>query len=159
MPDRSCVVSCACVLSSAAKGLGVNLVVLVMLRTPGKKLSTSSVCRCSREQRRALKMLADAPTGVSEEVLVVAYGFSAEMLSGLVLAALARVVSETRTVRRGFDQGRALPHHGRRQACARRVGRSLIRPGQGARDEGAGPWSQCHRQSARHWPGERIPGP
>ena len=92
----------ACVLSSAAKGLGVNLVVLVMLRTPGKKLSTSSVCRCSREQRRALKMLADAPTGVSEEVLVVAYGFSAEMLSGLVLAALARVVSETRTVRRGF---------------------------------------------------------
>ena len=31
-----------------------------------------------------------------------AYGFSAEMLSGLVLAALARVVSETRTVRRGF---------------------------------------------------------
>jgi len=47
-------------------------------------------------------MLADAPTGVSEEVLVVAYGFSAEMLAGLVLAALARVVTETRTVRRGF---------------------------------------------------------
>ena len=78
------------------------MVVLVMLRTPGKKLSTSSVCRCSREQRRALKMLADAPTGVSEEVLVVAYGFSAEMLAGLVLTALARVVTETRTVRRGF---------------------------------------------------------
>jgi hypothetical protein len=47
-------------------------------------------------------MLADAPTGVSEEVLVVAYGFSAEMLAGLVLTALARVVTETRTVRRGF---------------------------------------------------------
>ena len=78
------------------------MVVPVMLRVLDKKPSTSSVWRCSREQRRALKMLADAPTGVSEEVLVVAYGFSAEMLAGLVLAALARVVTETRTVRRGF---------------------------------------------------------
>ena len=42
------------------------------------------------------------PAQYQRVVLVVAYGFSAEMLSGLVLAALARVVSETRTVRRGF---------------------------------------------------------
>ena len=57
--------------------------------------------RLSREQRRALKMLAAAPGGVSEEVLVVAHGFSAEILAGLVLTALAAVVTETRTVRRG----------------------------------------------------------
>jgi hypothetical protein len=52
--------------------------------------------RLSREQRRALKVLADAPRGVNEEVLVVAHGFSAEMVSGLVLAGLATVVTETR---------------------------------------------------------------
>ena len=77
------------------------MVVLVMLRTPGKKLSTSSVCRCSREQRRALKMLADAPRGVSEEMLVVVHGFSAEMLAGVVLAGLANVVTETKSAPRG----------------------------------------------------------
>jgi hypothetical protein len=58
--------------------------------------------RLSREQRRALKMLADAPRGVSEEVLVIAHGFSAEMLAGLVLAGLATVVTETKTVHRGL---------------------------------------------------------
>jgi len=36
-------------------------------------------------------MLADAPRDVNEEVLVVAHGFSAEMLAGLVLAGLATV--------------------------------------------------------------------
>jgi hypothetical protein len=56
--------------------------------------------RLSREQRRALKMLADAPRGVSEEVLVIAHGFSAETLGGLVLAGLATVVTETKTVLR-----------------------------------------------------------
>jgi hypothetical protein len=45
-----------------------------------------------------LKTLADASGGVSEELLVVAHGFAAEMLAGL---ALATVVTETRTVRRG----------------------------------------------------------
>ena len=44
--------------------------------------------RLSREQRRALKMLADAPRGVSEEVLVIAHGFSVETLTGLVRANL-----------------------------------------------------------------------
>jgi hypothetical protein len=55
-----------------------------------------------REQRRALKMLADAPRGVSEEVLVIAHGFSAETVGGLVLAGLATVVTETKTVLRGL---------------------------------------------------------
>jgi hypothetical protein len=58
--------------------------------------------RLSREQRRALKMLADAPRGVSEEVLVIAHGFSAETVGGLVLAGLATVVTETKTVLRGL---------------------------------------------------------
>jgi len=58
--------------------------------------------RLSREQRRALKMLADAPRGISEEVLVVAHGFSAEMLAGLVLAGLAAAVAETKNVHRGL---------------------------------------------------------
>ncbi len=58
--------------------------------------------RLSREQRRALKMLADAPRGVSEEVLVIAHGFSVETLGGLVLAGLATVVTETKTVLRGL---------------------------------------------------------
>jgi hypothetical protein len=56
--------------------------------------------RLSREQRRALKMLAHAPRGVTEEVLVIAHGFSAETLGGLVLAGLATVVTETKTVLR-----------------------------------------------------------
>jgi hypothetical protein len=58
--------------------------------------------RLSREQRRSLKMLADAPRGVSEEVLVIAHGFSAETLGGLVLAGLATVATETKTVLRGL---------------------------------------------------------
>jgi hypothetical protein len=56
--------------------------------------------RLSREQRRALKMLADAPRGVSEEVLVIAHGFSVETLTGLVRANLAIVVTESKTVLR-----------------------------------------------------------
>ena len=39
----------------------------------------------SRERRRALKVLADAPRGISEEVLVVGRGFSADMIADLVL--------------------------------------------------------------------------
>jgi hypothetical protein len=34
------------------------------------------------------------PRAVSEEVLVVAHGFSAQMIAGLVLAGLATVVTE-----------------------------------------------------------------
>jgi hypothetical protein len=58
--------------------------------------------RFSREQRRAFKRLADAPRGVNEEVLVVAHGFSAELLAGLVLAGLATVVTETKRADRGL---------------------------------------------------------
>ncbi len=54
-----------------------------------------------RERRRALKMLADAPRGVSEEMLVVVHGFSAAMLAGLVLAGFATVVTETKSAPRG----------------------------------------------------------
>ena len=57
--------------------------------------------RLSRQQRRVLKMLADAPRGVSGKVLVVAHGFSADMLAGLVWGGLATMATETRTVRRG----------------------------------------------------------
>lgn len=57
--------------------------------------------RLSREQRRALEKLADASGGISEEVLIVAHGFSADMLDGLVLAGLATVVTATRK-HRGF---------------------------------------------------------
>ncbi len=39
--------------------------------------------------------------GLSEEVLVVAHGVSAEMLAGLVLAGLATVVTETKSAPRG----------------------------------------------------------
>jgi hypothetical protein len=56
----------------------------------------------SREQRRALKMLADAPRGISEEVLVVVHGFSAQMVAGLVRAGLATVVTETKSAPRGL---------------------------------------------------------
>jgi hypothetical protein len=46
-------------------------------------------------------MLTDAPRGFSEEMLVVAHGFSAEMAAGLVLAGLATVVTETKSAPRG----------------------------------------------------------
>jgi hypothetical protein len=67
--------------------------------------------RSGRERRRVLKMLADAPRGLSEEVLVVAHGFSAEMLAGLVFDGLATVVTETRKGRNDNkkDRGRASP--------------------------------------------------
>ena len=68
-----------------------------MIRTRRKR-PTSSALRFSREQRRTLQVLADAPRGISEEVLVVAHGFLAEMLDGLVLAGFATVAAETRTV-------------------------------------------------------------
>ena len=57
--------------------------------------------RLSRQQRHILKMLADASRGVSGKVLVIAHGFSAEMLAGLVRDGLATIATETRTVRRG----------------------------------------------------------
>jgi hypothetical protein len=71
-----------------------------MPRIRGKKPSASSAAGLSREQRRALKMLAGTPRGVTEHLLVVAHGFSAEVLAGLLLAGLATVVTETMRVGR-----------------------------------------------------------
>lgn len=46
-------------------------------------------------------MLADAPRGVTEEMLVVVHGFSGEMIANLVLAGLATVVTENKSAPRG----------------------------------------------------------
>jgi broad specificity phosphatase PhoE len=82
-----------------------------MARVRRKRPPASSLRRFTRERRRALKTLADAPRGLSEEVLVVAHGFSAEMLAGLVLDGLATVVIETKEGRNENkeDQGRTRP--------------------------------------------------
>jgi hypothetical protein len=67
-----------------------------------RKKSLASAVRCfSREQRRALTKLANAPRGLTEYLLI-AHGFSSEMLSGLVHAELATVVTEPLRVRRGL---------------------------------------------------------
>jgi hypothetical protein len=71
-----------------------------LLHATGKKPSASSVCRVSREQRRALKKLAGTPRGLTEHLLI-AHGFSVEMLSGLVRAELATVVTEPLRESRG----------------------------------------------------------
>jgi hypothetical protein len=71
-----------------------------LLLVPVKVPSTSSVCRVSHEQRRALKKLAGSPRGLTEHLLM-AHGFSVEMLSGLVLAELATVVTEPMREPRG----------------------------------------------------------
>jgi hypothetical protein len=71
-----------------------------MRRTRRKRPSTYSASRSSREQRRALELLAGTPRGLTEHFLL-GHGFSVEMLSRLVLAKLATVVTETMTERRG----------------------------------------------------------
>jgi hypothetical protein len=58
--------------------------------------------RFSREQLRALKKLAGTPHGVTEQMLVVAHGFSVGMLAGLVLAGFATVVTETKMAPRSL---------------------------------------------------------
>jgi hypothetical protein len=71
-----------------------------MVRTRRKRPSTSSAGRFTREQRRALEMLAGNPRGLTEHFLLV-HGFSVEMLSSLVLAKLAIVVTEPMMAHRG----------------------------------------------------------
>src|SRR5258706_16036023 len=66
-----------------------------------RRLPTSSM-GLSREQRRALKMLADAPRGITEEVLVAVHGFSAQMVAGLVRAGLATGGTEPKNAPRGL---------------------------------------------------------
>jgi hypothetical protein len=46
-------------------------------------------------------MLADAPRGIREEVLLLVCGFSIEMLASLVQAGLTMVATETKTMRPG----------------------------------------------------------
>jgi hypothetical protein len=72
-----------------------------MHRIRWKKRIARSARRFSREQLRALRILAGVPRGIGEEILVVAHGFSVGMLSGLVLAELAMVVTETKMAPRG----------------------------------------------------------
>jgi hypothetical protein len=62
--------------------------------------SISSPRRFSREQRRALKKLADNPRGLTVHFLLV-HGFSAEALSSLVLTKLATIVTEPMMARPG----------------------------------------------------------
>src|SRR5258708_33131382 len=77
------------------------------------------VRRFSREQRRALEMLASAPRGISEQSLVVAHGFEAELLAELVLA---RDRSDQDSERcRTYDQGRSHEYHRRHSERARMV--------------------------------------
>jgi hypothetical protein len=47
------------------------------------------------ERRLALQLLASSSRGATEDLLVLAHGFSRDMLAGLVLAGLAMVVTET----------------------------------------------------------------
>ena len=48
----------------------------------------------TRDQRRALRLLADVPRGIAES-LMLAHGFSRELIAGLVLAGLVTVVTDT----------------------------------------------------------------
>jgi hypothetical protein len=50
--------------------------------------------RITRDQRRALRRLADVPRGIVE-TLMLANGFKGESIDGLVLAGLATVMTDT----------------------------------------------------------------
>jgi len=50
--------------------------------------------RMTRDQRRALRRLADVPHGIAE-TLMIAHGFRRESIDVLVLAGLATVVTDT----------------------------------------------------------------
>jgi hypothetical protein len=63
------------------------------------------------DERRALKLLASDAHGATEDFLVLAHGFTREMLARLVLSS-----------RRHDDQGWAIQDHGRRQDRDRRLG-------------------------------------
>jgi hypothetical protein len=73
-----------------------------MRRHRSRKRLTSSARRFPREQLRALKTLADVPRGMGEEMLVVAHGFSADVLADLVRNGLATVATETKMAARGL---------------------------------------------------------
>jgi hypothetical protein len=64
--------------------------------------------RLSQEWRRALQLLASNPRGTTEDMLVVGHGLSADMLAMLVLAGLAKVVTETLRAEGGTFTGERL---------------------------------------------------
>jgi hypothetical protein len=114
----------------------------------GKRLTSSR--RFSREQLRALKILAGVPRGIGEEMLVVAHGFSAGVLADLIRNGLATMVTETKMAPRGLtievervrvtdDGQRALDGRPLFNIC-----------GGGTRDESPGSPGSRHRQGARH---------
>jgi hypothetical protein len=49
----------------------------------------------SQDRRRALQLLASTPRGTTEELLMLAHGFSRDTVAGLVLAGFLTVVTET----------------------------------------------------------------
>jgi hypothetical protein len=51
--------------------------------------------RLSQDRRRALQLLASTPRGTTEDLLVLAHGFSHDTVAGLVHAGLLTVVTET----------------------------------------------------------------
>jgi hypothetical protein len=53
------------------------------------------VTRLTTERRRALKLLASSPSGVTKKLLVLAHGFDTNMIAGLVRTGLATAQRET----------------------------------------------------------------
>ena len=68
-----------------------------------------TVPRLTAEQRRALRVLADAGQNGATEAIMMAHGFGREMLAGLVLAELATVV--TRMMRTGGATTMKIDHY------------------------------------------------
>jgi hypothetical protein len=69
----------------------------------------------SKEQRRALALLARIPAGITEDTLVLAHGFDRAMIAGLVQEGLATAGREIVTIQRARS-GLATPE---RPAAAR----------------------------------------
>jgi hypothetical protein len=96
--------------------------------------------RFSREQLWALNKLAGTPHGVTEQMLVVAHGFSVGMLAGLVHGGFATVATETKMAPRGLtikidriritdDGRRAIDKAGNVSSIDRTVRHQVARPG------------------------------
>jgi len=51
--------------------------------------------RLTREQRRAIELLASNPHGATEDLLVLAHGFDSDMIAGLVHQRLATAKRES----------------------------------------------------------------
>jgi hypothetical protein len=68
-----------------------------------------AVTRLTADQRRALRILADAGQNGATEAVMLAHGFRREMLAGLVLAELATIV--TRMTRAGGATTMKIDHY------------------------------------------------